>query len=239
VKHTDRVILAAALVVAMLLSVDTMARGAIQDTIEQRAKPCVSCHGNNGRAGPDGYYPRLAGKPAGYLSLQLIAFRDGTRHNETMAHLLRGMPDRYLKEFADYFSSQRVPFEPPVPVADVALLSRGQQLVLSGDAKRGVPACTACHGQHLLGAEPNVPGLVGLPASYLNAQLGAWRIGRRQATPPDCMAAIAQRLEPSDITAVVGWIGSRTPEPSAAPEDHMPTSPPIDCGDFHEGGIGP
>ena len=27
---------------------------------------CTTCHGKEGRAGPDGYYPRIAGKPAGY-----------------------------------------------------------------------------------------------------------------------------------------------------------------------------
>ena len=35
-----------------------------EDTMAQRTLACTACHGEQGRAGPDGYYPRLAGKPA-------------------------------------------------------------------------------------------------------------------------------------------------------------------------------
>jgi len=38
-------------------------------------------------------------------------------------------------------------------------------------------ACTACHGIKLTGVQDHVPGLLGLPLDYLNAQLGA-RQGR-------------------------------------------------------------
>jgi cytochrome c553 len=49
------------------------------DSMEARAQGCVTCHGNSGQGTADGYFPRIAGKPAGYLYNQLIAFRDGTR----------------------------------------------------------------------------------------------------------------------------------------------------------------
>ena len=45
------------------------------DTLQQRVKPCTSCHGNEGRATREGYFPRIAGKPAGYLFNQLLNFR--------------------------------------------------------------------------------------------------------------------------------------------------------------------
>ncbi|MCB2071660.1 MAG: cytochrome C, partial [Ottowia sp.] len=34
-----------------------------RDDMAQRTLACTACHGEQGRAGPDGYYPRLAGKP--------------------------------------------------------------------------------------------------------------------------------------------------------------------------------
>ena len=37
----------------------------------QRVLACTGCHGPEGRAAADGYYPRIAGKPAGYLFNQL------------------------------------------------------------------------------------------------------------------------------------------------------------------------
>ena len=50
-----------------------------EKVMEQRVQPCIVCHGKEGRATPDGYYPRIAGKPAGYLLNELINFRDGRR----------------------------------------------------------------------------------------------------------------------------------------------------------------
>ena len=39
---------------------------AFEDSMAQRTLACTGCHGHQGKSGPDGYYPRLAGKPAGY-----------------------------------------------------------------------------------------------------------------------------------------------------------------------------
>ncbi|MGH6638909.1 MAG: c-type cytochrome, partial [Polaromonas sp.] len=44
-----------------------IAAAPFEDSIAQRTLACTACHGPQGRAAPDGYYPRLAGKPAGYL----------------------------------------------------------------------------------------------------------------------------------------------------------------------------
>ena len=60
----------------------------VPDTLAQRALACTGCHGKEGRAAPDGYYPRLAGKPAGYLYHQLQHFRDGRRHYGLMTRLV-------------------------------------------------------------------------------------------------------------------------------------------------------
>ena len=49
------------------------------DSIEARVQGCATCHGQSGQGTNNGYYPRIAGKPAGYLYNQLVAFRDGTR----------------------------------------------------------------------------------------------------------------------------------------------------------------
>ena len=52
------------------------------------------------------------------------------------------------------------------------MLARGEALVTHGDPQRGVPACAGCHGPALTGMEPAIPGLLGLRASYISAQLG-------------------------------------------------------------------
>ena len=205
---------------ALLLSATAApaAPTAFQDTLAQRTLACTSCHGREGRAGPDGYYPRLAGKPAGYLYNQLLHFREGRRHYGLMAGLLETLSDEYLYEIAQHFSGLNVPYPPPQRAnVPPEVLARGEKIALQGDPERRLPACASCHGKALTGVAPNVPGLLGLPRDYLNAQLGAWRTGQRRALAPDCMAEIARRLSPDDLSAVTAWLSSEVVPANAHP----------------------
>ncbi len=66
------------------------------DTMAARVLACASCHGAEGEGTSDVYFPRLAGKPSGYLYNQLVAFRDGRRKYPPMNYLLEFLPDAYL-----------------------------------------------------------------------------------------------------------------------------------------------
>ena len=202
-----------------------------EDSMAERTRACTHCHGKQGRAGQDGYYPRLAGKPAAYLYAQLRHFRDGRRQYSPMTHLLTPLPDAYLMDIAEHFASQDVPYPAaPAVAAPVAVLERGRQLVTRGDPARQLPACTQCHGERLTGVLPGIPGLLGLPRHYLNAQLGGWHTGQRAAQAPDCMAAVAKRLDAADVNAVSHWLAAQpvpvNSRPQAAtplPADHPAT----------------
>lgn len=176
----------------------------------QRLQACTGCHGAQGRASAGGYYPRLAGKPEGYLYNQLLNIRDGRRHYAPMRALLEPLTDAYLLEIARYFSQLDIPYPAPAaPALDAAQLRRGRQLATEGDPALELPACAQCHGKALTGALPHVPGLLGLPRDYLNAQLGGWRTRQRQAHAPDCMAHVAGRLQAQDVAAVTHWLASQ------------------------------
>jgi cytochrome c553 len=199
----------------------------------RRMQACTPCHGKEGRATSAGYFPRIAGKPAGYLFNQLVNFRDGRRPDNSMADLVELLNDAYLRDIASYFAALELPYPPPQAAAAApAVLARGEALVRQGDAQRGVPACTACHGERLSGVLPAMPGLLGLPRDYLLGQLGAWRQGERRAAEPDCMADIARRLQAADIVAVTAWISAQPPgadmKPAAA--GTLPQPLPIACG---------
>ena len=224
-----------ALGLAGLWPLQTAASPAAQDTMAERTLACTACHGKQGRAGPDGYYPRLAGKPAAYLYNQLLNFRDGQRHYGLMAGLIEPLSDTYLMEMAEYFSQIDAPY--PRPVAATApkpVLDRGRLLATQGDAGKKIPACTQCHGQALTGALPQIPGLLGLPRDYINAQLGGWQTGQRRAHAPDCMAKIAKQLTDQDVSAVSHWLASQpvpaNSRPVAARPADPPNSPRLDCG---------
>lgn len=136
------------------------------DTMAARVLACASCHGAEGEGTSDEYFPRLAGKPAGYLYNQLVAFKDARRKYPPMNYLLEFLPDAYLKQIAEHFASLRPPFPAPaVPVVSNEILARGEALVTHGDPQRGVPACSGCHGPTFTGMEPAIPGLLGLRAT--------------------------------------------------------------------------
>ena len=206
----------------------------VPDTLEQRLKACVACHGAEGRAGSDGFYPRIAGKPQGYIYNQLLNFRDGKRNYPAMRYMVGHMSDDYLKEIATYFSGQHPPYAASQPSeASPQVLEQGRLLVLKGDRARNLPACVACHGQSMTGLAPYVPGLLGLPRDYLIAQLGAWQTGNRKAHAPDCMQQVAQKLNPQDIAALSSWLAAQNvPANAAAPvwkaDEHAQL--PLKCG---------
>src|SRR5271168_3653961 len=110
------------------------------DTMEARLRTCEPCHGRQGEGTNNDYFPRLAGKPAGYLMNQLVAFRDGRRRYPPMNYLLEYLPDAYLQQIANEFSGLRPPpLAPAVPDVSPAILARGQTIVAQGDPAHGVP----------------------------------------------------------------------------------------------------
>jgi cytochrome c553 len=211
-------------------------------SLAQRVAACTACHGSAttppaaiGSGGERQYFPRIAGKPAGYLYNQLVNFRDGRRQYPQMTWMVQHLSNDYLREIADYFSAQHV----PVPVLDratlpAAELERGKQLVTRGDDALKVPACIACHGNRLSGALPAIPGLAGLPRDYINAQFGAWRNGSRHARAPDCMGQIATRLSLADVAAISAWLASEPLPADPSPVQQLAGPLPLACGSAPE-----
>jgi cytochrome c553 len=216
---------------AMVPSAMAQSADRAPDTMAARVLACASCHGADGQGTSDAYFPRLAGKPAGYLYNQLIAFRDGRRRYPPMNYLLEFLPDAYLKQIAGHFASLRPPFpQTTPPEVSNDILARGEALVTHGDPQREIPACQGCHGPTFTGMEPAIPGLLGLRASYISAQLGAWRYGTRTAIAPDCMQQVAGRLTEDDVKAIAAWLSSRPAPADPSPAAHGSLPMPLVCG---------
>jgi cytochrome c553 len=196
------------LLLTFAVQVPTQAQTKVPDTLEQRLKACAACHGNRGEGAQarDGYYPRLAGKPAAYLYNQLINYRDKRRELAIMNYMVAFLSDNYLLEIANHYAALQPPLPAPRARADAATMALGERLAREGDPARGIPSCASCHGAALTGVEPAIPGLVGLTPPYMSAQLGAWQAGTRHAMKPDCMRAVAVKLTPADVTAVTAWL---------------------------------
>lgn len=202
----------------------------IPDTMEARVQACTGCHGAQGRGVENVYFPRLAGKPAGYLYNQLVAFRDGRRKYVPMNYLLAYLPDAYLMRMAEHFAALN-----PPPLVQPALrhspdqVRDGQRIVTQGIPVKKIPACITCHGAELGGREPGIPGLLGLRADYVSAQLGAWRFGVRTALAPDCMQFIASSLSEPEVAAVAAYLAS-LPVTTARPLRQPGMRLPLACG---------
>lgn len=206
------------------------AAGRIPDTMEARVAACIGCHGDKGRGVENVYFPRLAGKPAGYLYNQLLAFREGRRKYVPMNYLLEYLPDAYLQRMAGYFAAQNPPPLAHAPTkASAQQLRDGKRIVTGGLPGKKVPACIACHGAELTGREPGIPGLLGLRADYVSAQLGAWRYGVRTALAPDCMQFVASSLTEPEVAAVAAYLSS-LPTPGARPAARGGPRLPLACG---------
>jgi cytochrome c553 len=204
---------------------------AVENTMAQRMQACSVCHGKEGRATNAGYFPRIAGKPAGYLYNQLQNFKAGRRRNEAMNHLVQHLSDDYLRDIARYFAQLDLPY-PPAQSNTLTPAQRGvaERLVFDGVPDRKIPSCVSCHGQQMAGMQPAMPGLLTLPSDYLIGQLGAWRTGQRQAVAPDCMAEISKRLDTEEIGAVARWLSAQTLPMGTQPAAASPQPLPMPCG---------
>ncbi|WP_432383524.1 c-type cytochrome [Duganella sp. P38] len=201
------------------------------DTMEARTLACVGCHGDKGRGVANVYFPRLAGKPSGYLYNQLVAFQEGRRRYAPMNYLLAYLPPAYLKQMADYFAAQSPdPIAVTAPAAPAATIAQGQQIVTKGLPEKKIPACTTCHGAALTGREPGIPGLLGLRTDYVSAQLGAWRYGTRTALAPDCMQIIAATLSEPEVAAVSAYLSTLPVPANDKPAPADSTQLPMGCG---------
>ena len=215
------------LVSGTVLTAHAATPSTFKDDIAQRTQACTACHGNQGRAAADGYYPRLAGKPVGYLYNQLVSFKAGRRHYALMTQQVDPLSDAYLLEIAQYFSEIDAPYPAPQRSnASAAVLEKGRTLVLQGDSARQIPACVQCHGQAMTGVLPATPGLLGLPRDYLNAQLGAWRTGQRKAQAPDCMKTVVAQLSDDDINAASSWLSAQALPMNTHAVAQRPAPPP-------------
>jgi cytochrome c553 len=167
-----------------------------------KATVCVACHGIDGNsANPE--WPRLAGQHASYIVKQLEAFKGGKRQNPLMAPLVANLSDQDMADLAAYFSLQTGQGGETNP----SKVSQGQKLYRGGDAKGGVSACAACHGADGRGNPPALyPQIRGQHATYVSAQLHAYKAGTRKTDQNQIMQNVASALSDEQIDAVASYV---------------------------------
>jgi cytochrome c553 len=180
---------------------------------QAKAAACGACHGMDGNS-TDPQYPKLAGQSEQYIVHQLENFKSGKRQNPIMLGMATPLSEQDMHDVGAYFASKTA-----LPgVADQALVEHGQQLFREGDAKRGIPACMACHsidGRGNPGAM--YPQLESQHAQYVEATLKAWHDGTSWGTDAhsQIMPSIAQKLSTNDIAALASYVEGLHPATEA------------------------
>src|SRR5271163_1179051 len=113
-----------------------MASAASAETIEQRAAPCLTCHGEHGQSETENI-PSLGGQQAPYALIQLFMFREKLRVFEPMNEIAKPLSDDDLRVFSDFIATLPKP-PPPTDAGDPARMQRAQAIIAQDH-------CNSCH----------------------------------------------------------------------------------------------
>lgn len=165
------------------------------------AMACLGCHGADGKGIAAAGFPRLAGLPAGYLRKQLHDWRTGSRKQPVMEPLAKALSEAEIDAVSTYLAS--LPSDPAPDLRRQQIASDSvSRLALYGDWSRQIPGCVQCHGPGGSGVGEHFPPLAGQPASYLAAQLNAWRDGSRSNDPNQLMINVAKAMTDEEVKAL-------------------------------------
>jgi cytochrome c553 len=193
---------ALSLLAACGLSTASLAEGSKQAG-QAKSTPCVACHGIDGNsANPE--WPSIAGQSSAYTVRQLQAFRSGERQNPLMTPMAAPLSDQDIEDLAAYYASQTIR---ATGETEPSKLETGRHVYRSGNLQDQVTSCAGCHGPTGRGNGPaGYPSLQGQHATYVAAQLRAYKTGTRTTDANEVMRDVAASLSDEQIDAVASYI---------------------------------
>ena len=169
---------------------------------QAKSATCMACHGMDGNS-PNPEWPSIAGQHAGYIEGQLKAFKAGERQNDLMSPMAMILSEEDMADLAAYFSSQKATGGETEP----SKLAAGQRVYRAGNVEAGVMACAGCHGPNGRGNPfAGYASIQGQHATYVAAQLRAYKAGTRQTDPNQMMRNVAALLSDEEIDAVASYV---------------------------------
>jgi cytochrome c553 len=198
---TAKLVAALSLVAALGWTSSALAAGS-KEAGQAKAATCSACHGMDGNSlSPE--WPNLASQHESYILRQLKAFHGGQRQNVLMSPMAAILTDQDMADLAAYFSSQAV----RGGETDPSKLKLGQHVFRAGNVSKQVIACAGCHGPAGRGNAPAAyPSVQGQHATYVAAQLRAYKAGARTTDPNQMMRNIAAGLSEEEIDAVASYV---------------------------------
>ncbi|HEX5613002.1 MAG TPA: c-type cytochrome [Burkholderiales bacterium] len=161
------------------------------------AAACAGCHGDNGVSSTPGS-PSLVGFDPKYFAAAMAAYKSGQRKHELMKSLVATVSDAEVSSLALFYALQK-PARAGTPAA--------------GDAKAGkaaAAACSSCHGDSGVAADPATPSLAGQDAQYLATATSQYKDGTRR---DEAMKGIVAGLDDKTIRDIAAFYASQQPQP--------------------------
>jgi sulfide dehydrogenase cytochrome subunit len=175
-------------------------------TATELAEKCVRCHGENGNSEkPE--VPSIAGFSSSYFVDTMNAYKGGDRTAKKLADedepndmqaITEGLSEEDIKALGDYFAEQT--FVPREQEVDSKLAKKGKKIY----RKR----CKRCHADNGSDPDDDAGILAGQWKPYLQAQLEAFKEGKR-TTQPKKMQKQIDKLEEGDIEKLVNFFAKQ------------------------------
>jgi cytochrome c553 len=190
-KNQDRIMrkIIAALAFALV------AASASAETIEERAAPCLGCHGERGQSETENT-PSLGAQQPAYALIQLFMFREKLRTFEPMNEMAKAFTDDDLRAFSDFIGKLPKP-APPADAGDPARLQRAEALVQQNH-------CNSCHNADFSGRD-NIPRLADQREDYLARTMREYKDNTRHGYD-GTMAEVLQPVTPEQIADLAYYL---------------------------------
>ena len=181
------------LIVALMFAVVAWPAGA--ETLEERAAPCLACHGEHGQSETENT-PSLGAQQPPYALIQLFMFREKLRVFEPMNEMAKPLSDDDLRTFSEFIGKLPKP-APPADAGDPARMARGQALAAQH-------RCNACHNADFSGKE-NVPRIANQREDYLSKTMREYKDNSRHGYD-GTMAEVLQPVAPEQIADLAYYL---------------------------------
>jgi cytochrome c553 len=162
--------------------------------IEEKAKLCATCHGEQG-VPINKETPVIWGQNQGYLFLQLRDFKSGARQNAVMSAMVATLEREDLLALAGYFSNLKWP--------NLQQASAPDDVAAKAESAVASVGCKGCHMEHFQG-DGTTARLAGQSREYLQATMLAFRDKTRGNNPG--MSDLMRAITPDDIAAAAEYL---------------------------------
>jgi cytochrome c553 len=172
---------------------------------------CSACHGDNGNS-PSRNWPSLTGQKPDYVMKTLLDYKQNMRRDHyrkayVMTRVAGLLSEVQMADLAAYYAKQPAPMVPPTTNAKLA--KKGARLATQGDDKRGITACSTCHGEHgESGVTPDTPALAGQTPEYFIQAMRMYKQGMRTSDVGGVMRMFSKSLTDADIQALAHYYAS-------------------------------